>query len=180
MDLENLAAQLQQTLTGLTQACAAVQTQASQGQSLAGQVINAGGARFRVGLSRFYMVVPISVTAGSSETAGTKIFNAPRDLLVEHITAYCSDSRGLDAFRLGWYIDNGLNTDFFAPTSDDALPTYPLASTFLTDAGIWRMDRPNLVFVKDSKRTFKAIDATGTAPYTVELTLHIRLLERVA
>lgn len=146
---------------------------------LAGKTITAGGRRYRVGLSRVYLVVPITViTNSSTDVSGSTVFQAPKNLIIENITAVCTDSNGLEAFRLGWFTEAGKQLDFYA-TEGAAEPVYPIASTFLTDAQIWRLDRTNLVFMKDGKRTFKAINAVGTAPYRVELTLLMRELEDV-
>lgn len=144
---------------------------------LAGKTLTAGNRRFRASLSRSYLVVPITVTTVSStDISGSTVFQAPRNVIVEKMTAWCSDASGLAAFRLGWFNEAGKQLDFYA-TENATEPVYPIGSTFLTDAGIYRIDNLNLIFLRDGKRTFKAINNVGTAPYTVELTLHLRELD---
>lgn len=140
-----------------------------------GQVIEAGGRFWRVLPSRRFIVVDIEVA--SLATSGETLFKSVKDLLIEHVTAHCTESRGLDACRIGWKDDGGVASDFLGirATTPGA---FPVASTVLSAASVVRLDKWNLMFPKNRDRIFIAetIGPPASAAYTLSLTLHCREL----
>lgn len=139
------------------------------------RTITVAGVPYRVEPGRYVLVLRGTITTTADAEA---VFEAPEDILVEHILAWSEDAGGLATCRVGWKGNAGRDEDFYAPEKTGAI-TYPIASTLFTDAAIYTRDVWNIVFPKAKLRTFVFQNAGGSPPYDVELTFRCRRLTRM-
>jgi hypothetical protein len=154
------------------------QREALRARLQAGKIIPAGGEYYAVSAARKFIVVDIDVASGG--TSGETIFKSVKTVLIEKATAHCTATGGLSVCRFGWKGDGGDRGDFFGLQASQE-GKFPIASTILSDASVTRLDRWDLVFPKNTDRTFIAEQVTGTAAsdYTLSVTLHVRELVKL-
>ena len=143
-------------------------------------VVDPKGARFayRAIPGRKFIVIELSVT-GSTDIEG--FFEAPDDLVLDHLSAQVTDTDGLEACRLGWKNDSGKDVDNLTSYPGVSV-VYPALSQIAIDSWQKVAEIPplDLVFKKNTRRSFIVQNLTGTPTYTVRLTLHTRLLREIS
>lgn len=124
-------------------------------------------------------VAVVSVSVAASGTNYTGQFQKGDDVVIDHITAYTADAAALNAFRLSLQDENGTHLLVSQDKAKDGTLTSPRGSQILPSTSDALSDRPSLMFFlpKEQYLNLVLLNASGTPTYTVELTVHYRVVK---